>query len=160
MLLKGRFPERPWELHKNYVLFQEFIADNPFDIRIVIIGNRAFAKRRFNRSNDFRASGNGRTDTDPSMIDHRAISLAFKVSKVLGTQSLAFDILCRNREYVVSEISYTYPSWSQHLCPGHWRRKGEKIVWEQGQMWPEEAQVEDFLVRLKEKQIIRDMVCI
>src|SRR5690606_31787781 len=44
---------------KGYVYFQEFIPNNKFDIRVIIVGNKAFAVKRMVRVNDFRASGSG-----------------------------------------------------------------------------------------------------
>ena len=89
------------------------------------------------------------------------MQLAFNSAKRLKSQSLAFDILRKGKKYIVSEVSYAYPSWSQHLCPGHWEVSDENtLAWKEGQMWPEEAQVEDFLVRLKKRKSERSKVCI
>lgn len=140
--------EHPCELHKNYVLFQEFLADNEFDIRITVIGDRAFGFRRFNRENDFRASGSGKIDHDPGGIDSAFIKIAFEAAKKLKLQSCAIDGLLRGNEPVIGEISYTYASWAVHKCPGHW---ASDLTWHEGQMWPEEAQIADFLVRLEQK---------
>ncbi len=152
--LKNRLSEYAWELHKNYVLFQEFLNGNLFDTRITVIGNRAFGYRRFNRPNDFRASGSGNFDIDPEKIDQEAIRLAFRVAKCLKTQSIAIDCLTKGEERFVGEISYTYVSWMVHECPGHWELKGDPqtgdLIWYEGQMWPEEAQITDFLERLHE----------
>ena len=138
--------------HRNYVLFQEFLRDNPFDTRITVIGNRAFGFRRFNRPNDFRASGSGRLDYAPGAIDERFIRLALSTSARLATQSCAIDGLYRDGEPVLGEISYTYVSCAVQQCPGHWELHGDpetgELVWRDGHMWPEEAQIQDFLVRL------------
>lgn len=96
------------EFHKGYVLFQEFLSDNAFDIRITIIGNRAFTFRRFNRPNDFRANGSGRIDWDPAYITTDALLLAYEAARILETQSLAVDILRQEGEPVIAEISYYY----------------------------------------------------
>lgn len=160
ILLKGRLPLRPCELHKNYILFQQFLKDNPFDTRITIIGNRAFGFRRFNRPDDFRASGSGKLDMDPANIDLKSVRLAFDSAKKLGSQSLAFDILKQGEKRIVAEVSYTYVSWAVYDCPGHWELHNNQLQWKPGQMWPEEAQIEDFLIRLKEKQVVRDMICV
>ena len=45
---------------KDYVYFQKFLPNNKYDIRIVVIGDRAFGFIRYNRENDFRASGSGK----------------------------------------------------------------------------------------------------
>lgn len=143
----------PWELHKNYVYFQEFLEGNSFDTRITVIGNRAFGYRRFNRPGDFRASGSGNFDVSHDAIDENAVKLAFSVSEKLATQSVAIDGLKKDGEFVVGEVSYTYVSWMVQSCPGHWDRE---LNWHEGQMWPEEAQIEDFLQKLKSHVINED----
>lgn len=142
-----------WELHRNYVLLQEFLPDNPFDTRVTVIGNRAFGFRRFNREGDFRASGSGRIDPDPSAIDERFVRLAFRTARAIASQSCAIDGLLRHGQPVVTEISYAYASWAVHDCPGHWCLQGNpdqgELIWRAGAMWPEEAQIADFLARLE-----------
>jgi glutathione synthase/RimK-type ligase-like ATP-grasp enzyme len=145
-----------WGFHKNYVLLQEFLPDNPFDTRVTVIGGRAFAYRRFNRPNDFRASGSGRADYAQEPIDLRTIRLALECARRLGAQSLAFDFLRKSDDYVIGEVSYTYVSWMVHEVPGHWTAEGDPITaplqWHDGHMWPEEAQMADYLVRLEKKR--------
>jgi len=158
LILKGLPPQEKmdelhWERHKNYVLFQEFLPGNDFDTRVAVIGNRAFAQRRFNRKDDFRASGSGSFDTDPSKIDLEAVRLAFRVAERLKTQSVAIDCLLRGKERVVGEISYSYVCWIGHECPGHWVLSGDpyegELIWCEGRMFREEAQIIDFLARLE-----------
>ncbi|CAE6502054.1 RimK-like ATP-grasp domain-containing protein [Nitrosomonas nitrosa] len=142
--------ERDEEFHKGYLLFQEFLPGNDFDIRITIIGNRAFAFRRHNRPNDFRASGSGRIDWDPTQIPLDALMLAFKTAKTLKTQSLAVDILRRNGEPVIVEISYYYEGWAVAACPGHWQLQNHfpQPIWVEGSMRPEDAIWSDFIACL------------
>jgi len=139
--------------HKGYLLLQEFLPENAFDTRVTVVGNRAFGYRRFNRPGDFRASGSGNFDTNPQEIDPCFLRLAFRTARTLRTQSLAIDGLQREQEHVLSEISYTYVSWMVHACPGHWELQGDPqdgdLIWCDGHMWPEEAQVADFLHRLE-----------
>ena len=142
--------------HRNYVLFQEFLPDNRFDTRIVVIGHRAFGFRRLNRPHDFRASGSGRIDYTPGAIDERFVRLAFTTAAKLGTQSCAIDGLYRGGEPVLGETTYNYMPFFVWQCPGHWQLQGDPaagpLVWRDGRMWPEEAQVQDFLVRLLGKE--------
>lgn len=144
LLYRGEIPW-PWELHKDYVLFQEFLSGNDFDTRITVIGNRAFGFRRFNRPMDFRASGSGIIDHSPEKIDVESVRLAFEVSRKLNAQSVAIDGLRDGERRVVAEVSYTYASWAVRSCPGHW---DVELKWHAGQMWPEEAQIRDFMNRL------------
>jgi len=142
--------EHPWELHKKYVLFQEFLPNNSFDTRVTVIGNRAFGFRRFNRDNDFRASGSGKIDFNPDEVASEFVKLAFDVATKLKTQSCAIDGLWSGNNPVVGEISYTFASWGVHNCPGYW---DSSMTWHCGQLWPEEAQLADFIERLQRKSV-------
>lgn len=140
------------EFHRGYIIFQEFVAGNSYDVRVVVIGDRAFGFRRFNRVADFRASGSGRIDWNSKRIDTRFVWLAFETAKRLKMQSCAIDGLMRDDEPVVSEVSYTYRSTTVRRCDGHWLLRRDafpnSLKWQEGHMWPEKAQVEDFLLRL------------
>jgi hypothetical protein len=107
------------EPQKGCILLQEFVPDNDFDTRITVIGNLAFAFRRLNRPNDFRASGSGLRDDNPAKIDLDSVRLACQVAERLETQSLAVDVLYRGGERVLTEISYYYEPWVVQACPGH-----------------------------------------
>lgn len=153
--LKDRLPDVPhrfwWEPHKGYVYFQEFLPNNDYDTRITVIGDRAFGFRRYNRPGDFRASGSGLIEYDPTKIDPQFVQLAHESSKKLGSQTMAFDFLYdANREPVVTEISYTYLDWAVQKCEGYW---DESLEWNAHRMWPEEAQVIDFLSSLKTNSV-------
>lgn len=151
-VLLGKYPPLPrdlWMPEKNYILFQEFLSDNEYDTRVTVIGDRAYAFRRFNRSNDFRASGSGRIDHDPNYIDMHAVKLAFKISEVCGFQSMAYDYLYdTNGQLCVSEMCFGYNNIAVHDCPGHW---DSDLNWHEGNMWPEEAHVIDFINSIEGK---------
>lgn len=151
---KYEYPSLPpfwWKPEYGYIYFQEFLPDNDFDTRITIIGNRAFGFRRYNRPGDFRASGSGNIDFDNKKIDRRCIQIAFKISELGMFQSMAYDFLYRQGQPVICEISYTYADWAVHNCPGHWNHE---LNWIDGQMWPEEAQAEDFLMRINANRLV------
>jgi glutathione synthase/RimK-type ligase-like ATP-grasp enzyme len=144
--------------HRNEVYFQKFVPGNNCDIRITVIGNRAFGFRRLNRDNDFRASGSGKISFDPAEIPQEAVRLAFQCSQRLQCQSMAYDILMDDKSKpVVVEISYTYASWAVHQCPGHWQWRetsdGSEFSWIEGAMWPERAQVDDLVAALKARRM-------
>ena len=159
---EGVMEPRLEEYHYSYALFQEFMAGNLFDTRITAIGKYAFGYRRFNRDDDFRASGSGRNDYDHTAIDPRFVRLAYQTARKLGMHSCAIDGLYRGGssaqgEVVTGEVSYTYISRYLNNCPGHWELQGEadtgEMRWVSGTMWPEEAQVEEFLQRLERKHL-------
>jgi len=136
-----------WQPEKNYVYFQDFVPDNAGDTRIVVIGRRAFGLSRANRSGDFRASGSKLFDWDPRRIDPACIRLAYRISSALDAQSMAYDFLVDpGGRPVVTEMSYTYLDWPLAQCDGYW---DPDLVWVAGRMWPQAAQVEDFIARVR-----------
>jgi hypothetical protein len=104
-------------VQKGYVYFQDYIPDMNYDIRVVIIHDKAFAMKRWNRKNDFRASGSGIKSYKPQDIDTRFIEAAFNLNKRLNAQSIAFDFALENDEIKVIEISYAFVT---RIFPGYW----------------------------------------
>lgn len=148
-LFKVKRPPAPWyyQLQKDYFYIQKFIPNNQYDIRITIIGNRAFGFTRSNRDEDFRASGSGKINWDPELIPNSALRLAFDISNRYGFQSMAYDFLLDESDTpLINEMSYGYDDAAVFKCPGHW---DQNLEWHKGNMWPEEAHVEDFLKKLE-----------
>lgn len=145
-----------FDLQKNYFYAQEFLPDNSFDTRITVIGNRAFAFRRFNREGDFRASGSGKIDCSPEKIDLDYVRLAFRLQKRLSVQSVAIDGLYKNSRPVIVETSFAYASKAVHDCPGHWKLQGKpnngKLKWVEGHTWPEKIIMNNFISKILEKK--------
>jgi len=139
-------------IQKNYVYFQEFLPDNKFDIRITVIGNRAFGFIRYNRSNDFRASGSGKIDYNLNKIPLDAIKIAHRISMQNSFQSMAYDFLYdKSGKLVISEISYCFQNLAVYNCPGYWNRE---LKWCEGHFWPEEVQINDFIHYVKNGVLI------
>lgn len=143
-------------IQKNYAYFQEFIPNNKFDIRITVIGNRAFGFIRYNRDNDFRASGSGKLDYDIRKIPLECVKIAHEISKNSGFQSMAYDFLIDpDGKPVIGEISYCYVNVAIYNCSGYWDRD---LRWIEGHVWPEHAQVEDFVNLIEEKKKVSSLV--
>jgi hypothetical protein len=150
LLRTGKLPN----LQHGYLYLQEFLANNAYDTRVTVIGNRAFAFRRFNRDGDFRASGSGKISWDPAAIDLGIVRMAFRVAEKLGSQSLAIDGMYRGNEIVVGEISYAYAAWAIAECPGHWIRDSLSeggLRWVEGQLRAEDAIFHDFIAEIEAK---------
>lgn len=133
--LRGEDISAYWQIHKNYVMFQKYLPNNQYDTRITVVGDRAFGFRRFVRDNDFRASGSGRIDYNVDNIDKNCIKIAFKISKQLHFQSMAYDFLYNeNSNLEFCEISYTYIDKAIYDCPGYW---DPNLNWHEGHFWPQ-----------------------
>lgn len=102
------------------VYFQEFIPNNDSDIRVIVVGNKAFAIKRLVRKNDFRASGSGNILYDKELFDDSLIEKSFEFSKKLGTQVVAFDYVFYNNQPLIVEISYGYAIEGYDQCEGYW----------------------------------------
>lgn len=128
---------------KGYVLFQEFIENNTFDIRVVVIGLRAFAIKRLVRPNDFRASGSGKILYEKIEIDERCVSLAFETTEKLNAQCVAYDfVFDKNNQPLIVEINYGYDHKAYFPCPGYWDRQ---MNWHDGSFNSAEWMVEELI---------------
>ncbi|HET7435682.1 MAG TPA: hypothetical protein VFN10_13320, partial [Thermoanaerobaculia bacterium] len=142
----GRAPKPLPDAQRNALLLQEFVAGNDFDTRVNVIGDRAFAWRRENAPNDFRASGANRQKLEPPLIDRAAIRLALRAARTLNMRTAAVDMLLRkDGEPLISEISFFFEPFIVRLCQGHFRLAGEELQWVDGAVEPEAAILDDFL---------------
>jgi glutathione synthase/RimK-type ligase-like ATP-grasp enzyme len=91
---------------KGYVYFQDYIPENDSDIRVFVIGDKAYPLKRMVRKNDFRASGSGIYQTGREHFSDDVIRLAFDVCDKLKTPVLVFDIVFLEGKPLVLEISY------------------------------------------------------
>ncbi|MFW5803594.1 MAG: ATP-grasp domain-containing protein [bacterium] len=133
---------------KGYVYFQDFIPGNEYDDRIVVVGNRAFALRRYVRKNDFRASGSGVFEYNKRLFNEEVVKIAFQISETINAQSLAFDFIYdrHNNPHIV-EASYAYsmgPAYDN--CPGYWDRN---LNWHEKPVNPQFFIIEDFINSIK-----------
>jgi hypothetical protein len=123
--------------------WQPFIEGTAGDIRVTVIGDKAFTFRRANRPGDFRASVSGRIDYGHADSDVDAVEIAFDAERRLDVGNVAFDFLRGpdGRPKIV-EMSYGYLSSAVERCPGHWLRDH---TWKEGSRKPEDLHVEWFL---------------
>lgn len=136
---------------KGYAYFQEFVPNNQFDDRIIIIGERALAIRRFNRKNDFRASGSGIIEYDPKLFNIKIIEIAFKVSQNIDSQSTAFDFIYDQQgNPLIVEISYAFAAGPVYdACPGYWDKQ---LNWTETKINPQFFIIEDFINSLVQEK--------
>lgn len=119
---------------RGYVYFQEFIPNNNFDIRIIVIDGKAFALKRFVRKNDFRASGSGNFKYERTEFDERCVVLAFEYTNKLQAQCVAYDFVFdeKNNPRLI-EINYGFAPSGYDDCPGYW---DTTLTWHEGKFDP------------------------
>lgn len=119
---------------KGYVYFQDFIPNNTFDIRIIIVANKAFAIKRLTRKNDFRASGSGMIIYNKEEIDEQCVKIAFIVNEKIKSQSIAFDfVFDADNNPMIVEISYGFIKEVYDPCEGFWNKD---LNWHEGPFDP------------------------
>lgn len=132
---------------RGYIYFQEFIANNDFDIRVIVIGDKAFAVKRMVRDNDFRASGSGNAKYDKNEIDLRCVEIAFDINKKINSQSIGYDFVFdeKNNPLIV-EIGYGFAISFYDPCPGYW---DSSLQWHEGKFIPQDWMVEGVLMQIR-----------
>lgn len=136
---------------KGYAYFQEFIPNEGYDLRVIVIANKAFAIRRGTRQNDFRASGSGKISYEKELFDERLIQSAFEVNRRIKSQCLALDFVkdMKTDQLYVVEISYGYSAKGYALCPGYWT---EDLVWHEGRVESLGWILEDLIAEFSKRQ--------
>jgi glutathione synthase/RimK-type ligase-like ATP-grasp enzyme len=95
---------------KGYVFLQEFIQNDGYDLKIVVVGEKLSFIGRNIRKGDFRASGGGDLFYDKKYITKDIIDSAFKTSKDLGVNCMGYDYVVdkfTGKGYII-EISFGF----------------------------------------------------
>lgn len=133
----------------NVAYWQEFVANNPADLRITVIGDRhAIGFWRRNRPGDFRASGSGLLDYETA-IPEAAVRYCIGLNCRLGFDSMAYDLLFRGDEFVIVEMSYGYLDKAVFDAPGHYALDDDgRLLYAAGHVMPQELWVDWALLKL------------
>lgn len=106
----------------GYVYFQDFIPNKNFDVRLIVIGDKAYGMKRLVRKGDFRASGSEEFVYDK--IDQNTLKIAFEVAEKLKLQAIAFDFIYdKNNSPLIIEMSYAFGTKGSGKCPGYWNKQ-------------------------------------
>jgi glutathione synthase/RimK-type ligase-like ATP-grasp enzyme len=124
----------------GYVYFQDFIPQNTFDIRVIVIGDKAFAIKRHVRKNDFRASGSGFIEYQKELFDPALIEQSFVNASKIKAYCAAFDYVFLEGKALVVEVSYGFNKKGYYDCPGYWSRD---LTWHEGTFNPYGWMIED-----------------
>ena len=134
----------------GYAYFQEFIPENTSDTRIIVIGKRAFALKRFVRANDFRASGSGDFAYDRKEFDERCVRMSFDATERLGAQCAAYDfVFDEGGNPLIVEISYGFVKEVYDPCTGYW---DPDLNWTSGPFNPQGWMVEVLIDRIRARR--------
>lgn len=113
---------------KGYVYLQEFIPNNGYDLKVVVVGDKLSFIGRNIREGEFRASGGGDLFYDKTFVTKDVINSAFKTSDDLGFKCMGYDYVV-NRDSgkgIIIEISYGFSHEALIAAGGYFDRNG---VW-------------------------------
>ena len=130
------------------LFFQDYIPGNDYDIRVIVIHDKAFAIKRMVRENDFRASGSGSILYEKEHFNEETVSLAFEVSEKLKDQCMAYDFVYLDGKPLIVEISYGFDMVGYDACTGYWDKD---LNWYDGKFNPYGWMVEDVIESVKNK---------
>lgn len=104
----------------GYVYWQEFVAGNPRDYRVCVVGGYFYGLVRENAPGSFKASGSGVFRT-LELADERELAaarLAVEIADALQTQWMAFDIVFDGDAPLVLEMSsaWTMSAYASARC--------------------------------------------
>lgn len=147
----------PGYKQKNYVYFQPLVKHKGYDLRIIIIGNKAFGYYKMVPKNDFRASGSMyiRKTTLPA----EAVEIALDIKNKFNHTFLAVDFLEEGTSdrFLVIETSvfvdiYTSSQSIVNGQPGYYKLTTSPFKMEfcQGEVWLQELILEE-LLKVKSK---------
>lgn len=127
---------------KGYVYFQDFIPNNSYDIRVIVIDEKAFAIKRMVRENDFRASGSGNIIYAKNELNEECVRCSFEIEEKLRTQCVAVDFVLKDDKPLVVEISYGFSAAPYDKCEGYWTKD---MQWHEGSFNPEAWMIEKLI---------------
>lgn len=134
--------EKSQERERGYIYFQDFIPANKYDIRVIVLGDKAFAIKRLTRTNDFRASGSGIIQYEKEHFDTALIALSFENAKKINASCAAFDYVFSQGKALVVEVSYGFNKHVYYDCPGYWTKD---LEWHEGKFDPYGWMIEDLI---------------
>ncbi|MBQ9395810.1 MAG: hypothetical protein IJU23_09905 [Proteobacteria bacterium] len=107
---------------RGYCYFQEFTANDGFDLKIAVVnGKLGFLNRRV-RKGDFRASGGGEIAYDKELLSDNIISSAFKTAEALKMQCVGFDYIVDSRtgQGKIIEMCHGFDHAAIRGCGGYY----------------------------------------
>jgi glutathione synthase/RimK-type ligase-like ATP-grasp enzyme len=117
---------REFPKEHGYVLFQEVIPNDGYDLKIVVIGNKLSFIVRSVRKGDFRASGGGDLFFDKNYVTRNILETAFATNDALSFKCMGYDYIVHNKtgEAKIVETSYGFSHSALLQAGGYFDRRG------------------------------------
>lgn len=125
--LKSLSNAKKFNIERGYVYLQEFVPNDGYDLKIVVIGDKLSFIGRNIREGEFRASGGGDLFYDVSKVTKNVIDSAFKTSDQLGFNCMGYDYVVDSKtgEGKIIEISYGFSHQAVLAANGYFDKEGK-----------------------------------
>ncbi len=150
--ISGRATHSLYFRQKNYVYFQEFIENDGYDIRVIIVGNWAFGYYRKVLEGDFRASGMNLIEKRD--LPEEAIRIAWRTNEIIKSPMLVVDFVHGlDGKYTIIEFSPVCQmekpaQLAVNGIPGAYIiEDDESIRFTEGKFWVHELALREFLLK-------------
>ena len=122
--LSARMFGRGMPDERGYCYFQEFVPNDGFDLKVVVVNGKCSFLVRKVRKGSFKASGGGDCFYDRTFITDEMIRTAFEVSENLKMQSVGFDFVVdkRSGSCKIIEMCYGFDNEALYNCKGYYDR--------------------------------------
>lgn len=140
---------KKFNIERGYVYLQNFIPNNNYDLKIVVVGDKLSFIGRNIRQGEFRASGGGDIFYDKDKVTQNIIDSAFKTSDVLGFNCMGYDYVI-NKEVnqgMIIEISYGFSHEALLAAEGYFDRSGN---WYEEPLNAPEEVLKNFIAQLED----------
>ena len=117
---------KKFKRERGYVFLQEFIPNDGFDLKVVVVGDKLSFIGRNILKGEFRASGGGSLFYDKERISKNIINSAFNTSDKLGFRCMGYDYVVDqiSLEGKIIEISYGFSHQALLNANGYFDRDG------------------------------------
>jgi glutathione synthase/RimK-type ligase-like ATP-grasp enzyme len=136
---------------KNYIYFQEYIPNDGYDIRVIIVGNQVFGYYRKVLKGDFRASGMNLIEKRE--LPEKAMRLAYQVYNVIKSPKLVVDMVrgIDGNFHIIEFSPICQMEFPEQLhvngIPGFYIFEDDAFRFEKGRYWLHELALREFLLK-------------
>jgi glutathione synthase/RimK-type ligase-like ATP-grasp enzyme len=146
----GRASHLVYSRQKGYVHFQDYVSNDGYDVRAIVVGNWIFGYYRKVLKGDFRASGMNLVEKRE--LPEEAMRIAMQVNQVVKSPMLVVDMVHGlDGKYHIIEFSpvcqMEFPE-QLHVkgVPGVYVFDGDMFHFEPGRYWVHELALREFLL--------------
>ena len=113
---------------KGYCYFQEFIPNEGYDLKVVVVGDKCSYVGRGTRKGSFKASGGGELFYDKNKVPKDVVRSTFTTADAIGSQCMGFDYVVDSRtgKGKIVEMCYGFDVNVIKECGGYWDRD---LIW-------------------------------